>query len=98
MDIAQDSSSLGGIGPPYLRSRASHLNSQLLSTSFHFTTSTKKTRSTLCESAGSGGGEQLLALDGAMRQREFEVLCDELLDVWAAKSVEVSDLDDLEDL
>jgi hypothetical protein len=52
----------------------------------------------LCESAGSVGGEQLLALGGAVRQREFEVLGDELLDVWAADGASIGDFDDLENL
>jgi hypothetical protein len=33
-----------------------------------------------------------------MRNRELEIFCDELLDVWAADSVEIGDFDNLENL
>jgi hypothetical protein len=52
----------------------------------------------LCESAGSVGSEQLLALGGTVRQRELEVLGDELLDIWAADGAGVGDFNDLENL
>ena len=52
----------------------------------------------LCESAGSGGREDFLALGCAVGQREFEVLGDQLLDVGAADSLGVGNLNNLEDL
>lgn len=54
----------------------------------------------LCKGRRPRVGEQLLAsrLDGTVRQGEFEVLGEELLDVGAADVFGVVDLDDLEDL
>lgn len=56
--------------------------------------------SRLCEGRWPRVSKQLLAsgLDGAVRQRELEVLGKELLDVGAADVLAVVDLDDLEDL
>jgi hypothetical protein len=54
----------------------------------------------LSESRRTRVGEQLLArgLGGTMRQRELEVLLEELLDVRAADGVVVLDLNNLKDL
>lgn len=62
--------------------------------------STRKRTARLEESGWSGGSEGLLAggLGDTVRQRELEVLGEELLDVWAANVVGLLDLDDLEDL
>lgn len=53
----------------------------------------------LGESGRPGGREDLaLLLGGTVRKREFEVLRQELLDVWAANGVSLLDLDDFKDL
>ena len=53
----------------------------------------------LSKGRGTAVGVQLLAgLDGAVGQRELEVLLEELLDVGAANAVDVGDLHNLEDL
>lgn len=56
--------------------------------------------SRLCKGRWPRVSKQLLAsgLDGAVRQRELEVLGEELLDVGAADVLAVVNLDDLEDL
>lgn len=60
----------------------------------------KPLTSHLCEGRWPRVGEDLLAsrLGSAVRQRELEVLGEELLDVGAADVLGVVDLDDLEDL
>lgn len=52
----------------------------------------------LGKSAGSDSGEQLLVAGGAVREREFEVLGDQLLDVWSLDVIFRGELDDFEDL
>ena len=52
----------------------------------------------LGECAGSLCSVQLLLLGGAVREREFEVLRDELLDVGALHLVGGCDFDDFQDL
>lgn len=52
----------------------------------------------LCKRARSVGDEQLLGGGAAVREREFEVLGDQLLDVWSLDVVGVGDFDNLEDL
>lgn len=60
----------------------------------------KPLTSHLCEGRRPRVSEDLLAsrLGGAVRQRELEVLGEELLDVGAADVLGVVDLDNLEDL
>lgn len=54
----------------------------------------------LSESGWSRGGKDLLSglLGGAMREREFEVLGEELSDVRATDGVGLLDLDNFQDL
>jgi hypothetical protein len=52
----------------------------------------------LCKGARSLRRKQLLALGVAVRQREFEVLADKLLDVRASDLLWVGDLDDFQNL
>ena len=54
----------------------------------------------LVESRWPGSGEDLLGglLGDTVGERELEVLCEELLDVWAADVIGLLNLDDLEDL
>ena len=52
----------------------------------------------LCEGTGSLRGEQLLLLGCAVRQREFEVFADKLLDVWALDLIGICEFDHLQDL
>ena len=52
----------------------------------------------LSKGAGSDRCEQLLVAGDTVRQREFEVLGDQLLDVWSLDIVFRGEFDDLEDL
>jgi len=52
----------------------------------------------LCERRGSLGGVEFLRLGGAVREREFEVFGDQLLDVWSLDVFWVLELNDLEDV
>lgn len=57
-------------------------------------------QSSIClrEGGWSARGEQLLGRCAAVREREFEVLGDELLDVWSLNVVGVGDFHNFEDL
>lgn len=84
--------------PPTLAATSSPNREINIATMRSLPPSTNQFRPTLSKSTRSGRGEELLGGTGAVGEREFEVLGNQLLNIWSLNVIGVGELNDLQDL